>query len=484
VIVVLSLFLNPFGNKSISPVSLPSHLKPTISLESVHQSGLNISIAYNAVVDKVSRLNLSASTINWGDGTTTPLYNTNHTYSKYQNYTINITAYDTSGAKDSTSLKFSLQPKTNGRIPAPSVIFYTRTNGFEVNVNGTANPFPSQDIAGAKITQVYINWGDGNITNGFVQASHTYSEVGSYPISVTALDSFGNSNTVSKTVFVSGQSAPQLQYSAICPSIPPTLLLKPSKIMGYSVELVGTLGPSVIGGTINWGDGNTTILTDYTHTYLRSGSYPIQIVVYDSCDRKSSYRLNVNLTAPSTPPKIGMDTPVISGYRVKISANITTASNANIDWSRTAINWGDGNTTLAAVSYTHTYSRPNNYTVVLTVVDTLGDKNTAFATFSVPEVPPGTHFVPPPLNIIHVGQNLSSGEFNVFLKNITSPDKNGNSKAALAIYSDNSFVAQKSIPELSSAEINVSGKILWIYIGRTYTNVARENWTEIQLLSG
>ncbi|MGI0141642.1 MAG: PKD domain-containing protein [Candidatus Micrarchaeales archaeon] len=483
-IIVLLHFFNPFQGKGTQTANLGAqNAPPVIIFNSSRASALNVSLSY-IVRPKASgaSINATKSTINWGDGDITTLMMTKHTYSKYQNYTIVITAYDTYGNKNTTTTSLQLHQQASHDTTPPYININVNVTGLTAKVRGIANPYPSQEVSGAKITQLLINWDDGNLTNGFTQYTHTYSGSGSYDIVVTAIDSFGNRNTANKTIYVSGPAG-TVQYSGLCPSIPPTIIMNQPKIDGYSVDASGSVGPSIIGGTINWGDGNTTLLSEYTHTYAGPGQYRVSITVYDQCNTKANYQATVNIALNSSRPVVLLNPPNVTEYKVDISGNvISEARGSNIDWSRTTINWGDGTVTPFSI-YTHNYTQPSIYTIAVTTVDTLGNKNVSFITVRVPNLPNDFQITPNPLNVIHIGQNVSSGIFNVFLTNITAPDQNGNSDAVLAIYSKNSLVEQAKIAPLSTLALNISDKTLWIYIGHTFTGVAAQNWTEIELLT-
>ncbi len=77
-----------------------------------------------------------------------------------------------------------------------------RVSGMTVTLSGNVNP----QSPGASIAQITIDWGDGTSTPSS-QYVHTYSSAGTYTLTITAQDSYGNIGRGSATVTIeNGQS--------------------------------------------------------------------------------------------------------------------------------------------------------------------------------------------------------------------------------------------------------------------------------------
>jgi hypothetical protein len=112
-------------------------------------------------------------------------------------------------------------PTTSALNFPPSLILYPTASpqGYSVTVDGSVAP----GTAGATITRVNWNWGDGVIEDHAVPNTHTYAGIGSYTITVTAFQSDGQSTTRSMTVFVSGPT----EATTVPTTAPPATATQP-----------------------------------------------------------------------------------------------------------------------------------------------------------------------------------------------------------------------------------------------------------------
>lgn len=489
-IMLLLFILSPF--KSAQQVSLTPHHNaspPIVSFNSLHSSALNVSLTYNLKpLTTNSSINYSRSSINWGDGSLTPISESTHTYQLYGNYTIRLNVYDTSNGVNSTSKKITLSapiakpPVVHSSPFPPSIVFYVHQSGLIVRLNGTALPYPNLPTSGVKVENLSINWGDGTITDGFTQYVHNYSSPGTYHVKVSAKDSLGDTNSVNRSVvLVPNQN---LQLEGFCPSIPPSLTINTPSIHGFTVALSGTQGPSVTSGTIQWGDGTTTLLDQYIHTYLSQGNYQINVTAFDKCGLRTTYEMNIQISLANYPPIVSLNPPNVTGYKVNLKGKITaTAPGSSVDWSRTTIDWGDGNTTLAINGYVHNYSRPSTYNIAVVATDNLGDRNASVLTLKVPSPTQAIPYnFPRSIVALNTGQNLSVNDIMVVLENVAGPDRNGTNDAILGIYKDGLLSSTVTMLPLTTYSVNASGTHILIYVGQTFVGVAGKNWAEVQVL--
>ncbi len=95
-----------------------------------------------------------------------------------------------------------------------------------------------------------------------------------------------------------------------------------------------------------------------------------------------------------------------------------------------------------------------------------------------------------PVETVYVGQNISAGPFKVVLSDLSYPNQNGQSSAALTIYKNgnpnpiNVTSAGPSSPNGNTIEINASGTKLYIGVSQTFPGLyAYQKWAKIQLFS-
>ncbi len=235
------------------------------------------------------------------------------------------------------------------------------------------NASQSYDPDGGAIVTYRWDFGDGNIGYGVVVV-HQYTSPGIYTVTLTVVDDEGESSTA---ISGTGYNVP--------PSLNVTENIPPIVNFTWEVdpEVDGTINfyssATDPDGTIvsyfwNFGDGNTSSSPNPSHTYGRSGTYTVTLIVTDDNGGQSSYELTV--TVPNIPPVAGFS------YSPR---NITTARTVTFDGGTPysydkdgyIVNWSwdfDGNGIIDAYGsiVTHLYSSPGNYTVILNVTDNDG----------------------------------------------------------------------------------------------------------------
>jgi len=152
---------------------------------------------------------------------------------------------------------------------------------------------------------------------------------------------------------------------------------------------------------VDWGDGSTHTrassssqgsLGSQSHTYADNGTYTVTVEVTDKDDGNGSAKFQVSVA--NLPPTIGditvSPTPVAANSEVGASAGFTDPG--TLDTHTALWDWGDGTTSSGTVTEssgsgtaagTHTYTSAGIYTVILTVTDKDGGKDTAIYQYVV-----------------------------------------------------------------------------------------------------
>jgi PKD repeat protein len=89
-------------------------------------------------------------------------------------------------------------------IPPELTLFTPEIDGLTVSINGVTMP----GTPGTRIDRIHWDWGDGFSEDHWFPDSHTYSQAGTYTITVTSYQSDGLSTTKSVTVTVSSVPPP------------------------------------------------------------------------------------------------------------------------------------------------------------------------------------------------------------------------------------------------------------------------------------
>jgi hypothetical protein len=215
---------------------------------------------------------------------------------------------------------------------------------------------------------------------------------GTTTITYTAVDGSGNTMVATQTVTV------------LYPAIVLTAGPNQSALEGSTVTF--NLGSFSGGGgswtaTVNWGDGQTSILATAPgamsgiHTYAndRSTPYTVSVTVTDASgqSRAASFAVTVANVAPSArinTPGSGSNLAVKTSYAFK--ASFTDAG--KLDTHTCSITWGDGTSSTGSVSESggsgtcvssHSYSYVGNYTITVKVTDNYGASTTATSAITV-----------------------------------------------------------------------------------------------------
>jgi PKD repeat protein len=227
----------------------------------------------------------------FGNGRTASGVQAHSFYSTRGTYTVKLTATNDRGLSNSISKEVSITGVAN-----PSAAFTASPQtvgvGERVNVDASA----SQPAAGGDrfLIKYEWTWGDGRTSEG-VRQSHTYSQAGTFIITLTEIDNTGRTGTSTGTVTVGQGQQPVANFN-----FSPT-----SPRAGTLVSFDATVSTAPPGRTVarhewNFGD-NSPVLAGVeprpTHTYGAAGTYVVTLTVIDSSNVRSlAFTKNVVVT--------------------------------------------------------------------------------------------------------------------------------------------------------------------------------------------
>jgi PKD repeat protein len=275
------------------------------------------------------------------------------------------TVTNTSAAQNVTIV----EPSGNS---APVPTFVRSCSGLTCSVNsqGTADP-----NTGDVITYSW-NWGDGTTpSTGAVPAAHVYAAPGTYTITLTTTDGWGDAASTTRDVTMSeppGNTAPGVTFTTTCASF--------TVCQMNSAGTVDAEGDA-IRYSWNWGDLTTASTTaSPSHTYATPGTYTIVLTVTDVWGKFSTATRDVTITEPAgngAPTAVIAATSACSAITTCAMSGTgsTDPDSATGDGIRNYLwNWGDGtpDTLATSVNQSHVYQFAGTYTVTLTVIDKWG----------------------------------------------------------------------------------------------------------------
>jgi PKD repeat protein len=387
---------------AIRIIDAPPAQPPQVNLSGPAQAQINQQVTFDGSGAVASTpLDEPAFIWNFGDGATGAGRTVNHVYPQAGQYEVSLTVSDQNGLSGSASVMIEITPP-----PPPPVAVIVGPDRAIVNQSVTF------DAATSKVATQIVNFawdfGDGHTATNAAQVTHAYTAPGSYPISLTLTDEFGQTGSATKAVTV--EEAP-------APSEPPVAL-----ISGPSSAQVGQMvtfdasssaqGSSPV-ATMVWdfGDGSTdssgSIKID--HAYETAGNYQVTLTLTDQAGQEGIGVLAIQVEEVSIQPQPTVEpTPepednpplavfngpetVTVGETASFDGGFSYGDNAIVDWL-----WDFGDSaTGSGMGVDHVYTAPGGYAVILTVTDDQGLSGTS-APFvvTVNDLPP-TPTPPPP----------------------------------------------------------------------------------------
>lgn len=258
------------------------------------------------------------------------------TYNSAGTYTVTLTVSNAAGSNTATQTNYITVNTT------PTAGFTFNTNYAVVTFNNTSG----------NATSYSWNFGDGG-TSTDASPSHTYTQDGTYTVTLSATNACG---TVTATQSVTIVSLPNAAFSA-------------TGTTGCSLLTVQFDNQSSANATFfNWqfpgGNPGTSTAQNPTVTYATPGSYDVTLIVSNSAG--SDTTTLTNFVVVNGPPSAGFT----------VSTNVFVANFTNTTPNGTSYSWnfGDGGTSNQ-VNPSHTYSADGTYSVTLTATNNCGTNN-------------------------------------------------------------------------------------------------------------
>ncbi len=282
----------------------------------------------------------------FGDGSSGTGCSTAHSYASTGTFSSNITTVDSLSATATSSVSVTVHPK----------LAVTATASSKLTVVGRLISFAGTTSGG--VTPITCSWsfGDGSSATGCVSI-HTYTTVGSFTATVTAIDSLGVKATSSVTVTVN----PQLAVTIASASPNPTEV---SKSTNFTATTSGGVGSSNC--IWDFGDGVAADTCSAAHVYSTVGNFTAIVTATDTLGVSAT-----SSTTVSVKPKLAVSTST-SPKVTEVSKSATFNATTSFGVGSPACSWsfGDGSSGTGCLT-THTYSTSGTFTAIVTATDSL-----------------------------------------------------------------------------------------------------------------
>ncbi|NOT49750.1 MAG: PKD domain-containing protein [Chitinophagaceae bacterium] len=288
---------------------------------------------------------------NFGDGSpVVTIQNPVHNFPAYGIYTVTLIVTN-GGCADTTTRAVNAVNENPVFDADRTLACKTADINFHVSNINTAN-----------IVSYAWDFGDGGtaVVN-LPDVTHTYTNAGTYTVTLVTTDVNNCTNTVTRTNYIR-INGPVADFSA-------------TNTNGC-VGLLTTFNDASTGdgtnGLANWqwdfGDGTIQNFSGppFTHTYNMAGTFSVKLVVTDAAGCQDSLtRVNIIITTDPVPDFISADTLTCPGATVTFT-NASVAAGFSSNWD-----FGDGGTSIIT-SPTHVYAATGLYDVTLQITDNNG----------------------------------------------------------------------------------------------------------------
>jgi PKD repeat protein len=276
----------------------------------------------------------------WDFGDHTPNGTSTATNPQYQyggsgTYAVVLTVTGPGGSSSKTRLV------TVSTGPAPVASFTADVSGKHVLFTDTSSGSP---------TSWSWNFGDGSPLDTRQNPDHNYANPGTYQVTLTVTNAFGQSAAASK--FVTLEKLPVADFTAAT--------------SGLNAIFTDTSTGNPTSWSWSFGDGTATdARQNPDHTYAAAGTYQVTLTVLNSAGMaQTSKFVTVSLGAQ---PQAAF-TYQINGLTV-VFTDTSTGSPTSWSWS-----FGD-NMSTTQQNPAHTYAEPGTYSVTLTVTNAAGSSS-------------------------------------------------------------------------------------------------------------
>lgn len=302
------------------------------------------------------------------------------TYSTPGTYQAKLTVTDDQGDKDVSIQTITVNTPPN--VPPIAAIGSSGTGGqapYTVNFDGTGSSDPDGSVAS-------YAWNFGNDRTATTPtASATYTQPGTYTVTLTVTDNQGATGTATREIVVTG-----------APNVPPNAVIRTVSVAGTIPLTVNLSGGnsndpdgSIAGYAWDLGNGQTGTGAAIQAIYTEAGSYTVTLTVTDDRGATSSQTLVIEVSEDSNiAPGADFVADPVSGTS-PLTVNFDGSASADVDGTIASYAWnfGNGQNATGVTPPAATYTFPGTYVATLTVTDNKGATGTASQTITVTPPP-------------------------------------------------------------------------------------------------
>lgn len=286
----------------------------------------------------------------FGDGSSSTGQNPVYTYALGGQYDVCLITWDSLGCSDTIC--------QNIFVGNPGSC-YASYSYFPDSANAMLIYFTDFSYNADSISYWYWQFGDGT-TDTVPDPVHLYAAGGSYTVCLDIMDNNGCSNSYCNFVVVGNQSSCYAFYSYTPDSIDP-----------FAYHFTDLSSASATDWYWDFGDGDTSMFQNPSHTFDSAGTYSVCLSINDSVNSCTNFYCDLitvnNCSALFAWAQDSADPNTIY-FTDNSAGNIT-----GWQWD-----FGDGSATSSAPNPNHTYLADGGYWVCLTITDSVSSCTQTF----------------------------------------------------------------------------------------------------------
>lgn len=366
---VLVVEANPKITKGVNASNVPS----------VESGNAPLTVNFNGTGSTAVRP-ITSYEWDFGNGQTATGPTAFTTYTTPGTYQSKLTVTDDQGDKDVSIRTITVNVPPN--VPPTAAIGSSGTGGqapYTVNFDGTGSSDPDGSIAS-------YAWDFGNDRTATTPTgSATYTQPGTYTVSLTVTDNQGATNTATRQIVVTG-----------APNVPPNAVIRTVSVAGTIPLTVNLSGGnsndpdgSIAGYAWDLGNGQTGTGAAIQAVYTEAGTYTVTLVVTDDKGATATQTLEIEVSEDSNiaPGADFVADPVSGTAPLEVSFDGSASADVDGTIASYAWNFGNGQNGTGATPPAVTYTLPGTYTATLTVTDNKGATGTATQVITVNRPP-------------------------------------------------------------------------------------------------
>jgi len=295
---------------------------------------------------------LSSWAWDFGDGNTSTTQSPTYAYTKTGSFRVKLKITASNGCTDTISKSITVKPQSIPLFKVSQIAECLLNNSFTFTDKSSVSTGSISSWA----------WDFGDLTSSISQnPTHAYTNAGSFKILLKTTNSYGCTDTISKSVIVNPQSTPSFNVSQFSEC----LLNNSFTFTDKSSVSTGSISSWVW----DFGDLTSSSSQNPTHVYTSAGAFKILLKTTNSngCTDTVSKSITVNPT-PSALFAISSHNECLSGNNFVFTDKSALSAGSITAWA-----WDFGDlTSSTSQNPTHTYSSPGNYHISLTVTSALG----------------------------------------------------------------------------------------------------------------